>query len=462
MQGIKTLGIISIPLLFLTGCDWFDSDNDDNTTTPPPAAESSYVRVHHTSADAPDVNVVAGGSALIEGLAYQDSSAVLEVDAGDYDVSVEGILADGETVEAIAPTSLTLAADMRYEVFAIGQLGDESLEPLVVETMVSEIAAGESRIHVVHAAYGAPTVDVYLTAPDAALADEEADLTLAFGEDSGQLDVPAGDYRVRLTAAGESTAVYDSGTLALADGGDYVIAATNNTAANTENSPVALQVTDGTDTLVVYDADTGADVRVVHAVADAPNVDVTLNDAAEPQIADLPFLSATGYLNLAADEYSVDVAAAGGNPVVISDAALAVENAVSYSVYAVGELSTIGLQVIAESRRRVATEAQVQLIHASPSAGSVDIYVTPTTDISGAEPQFSDIPFDAEALVSTGNVSLPPGDYVVTVTATGTTDIAIQTGVLTLEAGGLYTAAAVDATDGGLPPQLLLMDDLAN
>lgn len=461
MQGIKKLGVIATSLFLITGCDWFDSDNDD-TNTPPPEAESSFVPVHHTSADSPNVNVLAGETALLENVPYHTSSGVLEVDAGDYDITVQGILPDESTVDAIGPASLTFAADTRYEVFAAGQLGDESLEPLVLSNPVSDVAAGESRIQVVHVAYGAPTVDVYLTTPDAELSSASATLTLAYGEDSGQVDVETGDYRIRLTGAGDDAVIYDSGTVSLADGGDYIIAATNNVAANSANSPVTLQVSDGETTTLINDADAGADVRVVHAVADAPNVDVTLNDAADPQIADLAFLSATDYLNLEAAEYSVDVAAAGGSPVVLEDLPLEVENAMSYSVYAVGELSTIGLQVLTEERRSVATEAKIQLVHAAPSAGNVDIYVTATDDISGADAAFTDVPFDAEGLVSTGNVALTPGDYVVTVTATGTQDIAIQTPLLTLEGGGIYTAVAVDATDGGLPPQLILMDDLAN
>jgi len=461
MQGIKKLGVIATSLFLITGCDWFDSDNDD-TNTPPPEAESSFVRVHHTSADSPNVNVLADETALLENVPYHTSSGVLEVDAGDYDITVQGILPDDSTVDAIGPASLTFAADTRYEVFAAGQLGDESLEPLVLSNPVSDVAAGESRIQVVHAAYGAPTVDVYLTAPDAELSSASATLTLAYGEDSGQVDVETGDYRIRLTGAGDDAVIFDSGTVSLADGDDYIIAATNNVAANSANSPVTLQVSDGEATTLINDADAGADVRVVHAVADAPNVDVTLNDAADPQIAGLAFLSATDYLNLEAAEYSIDVAAAGGSPVVLEDLPLEVENAMSYSVYAVGELSTIGLQVLTEERRSVATEAKIQLVHAAPSAGNVDIYVTETDDISGADAAFTDIAFDSEGLVSTGNVPLTPGDYVVTVTATGTQDIAIQTPVLTLEGGGIYTAVAVDATSGGLPPQLILMDDLAN
>lgn len=100
MQGIKKLGVIATSLFLITGCDWLDSNNDD-TNTPPPEAESSFVRVHHTSADSPNVNVLAGETALLENVPYHTSSGVLEVDAGDYDITVQGILPDDSTVDAI-------------------------------------------------------------------------------------------------------------------------------------------------------------------------------------------------------------------------------------------------------------------------------------------------------------------------------------------------------------------------
>lgn len=459
MKGITKLTATAFAVLTLSGCDWFDGDdNTTETVTPPPPPSSTFVRVHHTSPDAPDVNVLVNGEAALEAVPYQTSSGVLELDAGDYEIQVDGILPGGDVATVIGPADLSFAADTRYEIFAVGKVGDESIAPLILENAVAPVTDGNVRVQVVHAAPDAPDVDVYVTAPDADLADETAVGTLSFGDNTAQLEVPTGDYQIRVTVAGDPTAVaFDSGTVNLDAGADLVVAAVANTAAG--ESPVALQVSDGTTTELVYDVNSGSNLRVVHASADAPNVDITLNNAAEPAIADLAFGSFAGYVNLAADDYLVDVAAAGGDPVVIDDAELSLELGAQYSVYAIGGLADLTLAVLPETNRSIATAAQLQVVHASVSAGNVDIYLTATDDIIDAEPTVGDVPFTIDDLVSTGNLQVPAGDYVVTVTAAGTKDAAIGPVPVTLAAGGVYTAVAVDADGGGLPPQLILMDD---
>ena len=105
--------------------------------------------------------------------------------------------------------------------------------------------------------------------------------------------------------------------------------------------------------------------------------------------------------------------------------------------------------------RRVATAAQIRLIHGSTLAGNVDIYVTANSDISTASPAFNNVPFKAE----TGYVSLTPGSYVVTVTPTGTKTAAI--GPLRLELAGnkIYTAVARDGAGRAAPLGLIVLDD---
>lgn len=462
MNGITKYSIPALAVLMLAACG---SDNNDPAPIiepPPPPPASTYVRVHHSVADAPDVNVLLDGEAALEAVPFGASSGVIELEEATYSIQVDGILADDSTATVIGPADVELSADMRYEVFAVGKVGDDSIAPLIFANDFTAVSDGNARVEVVHAAPDAPLVDIYVTAPGADLGVESAVTTLAFTDNSGQVEVPAGDYQVRITVAGEpATVVYDSGTLTLADGADLVVAAVTNTM--TGASPVMLQVADGEGAVLVPDVNAGADIRVVHASADAPAVDVTVNNAAEAAITGLEFLSATDFINLPAGDYLFDVAAAGGSPVVLDDVPLTLATSDKLSVYAVGALGddTLTLAAVTEMQRRIATEAQLQLVHASPSAGNVDIYVTATDDLSGATPAFADVPFNTEGLVSTGYVSLPPGDYVVTVTATGTTTAAIGPVNLTLEGGGIYTAAAVDATGGGLPPQLILLDDLA-
>lgn len=458
MKGITKLSAAAVAVLTLSGCDWFDGDDDTNTTVEPPPPSSTFVRVHHTSPDAPDVNVLVNGAAALESVPYQTSSGVLELDAGDYEIQVDGILPGGEVATVIGPADLSFMADTRYEIFAVGKVGDESIAPLILSNAVAPVTDGNVRVQVVHAAPDAPDVDVYVTAPDAALADETAVGTLTFGDNTAQLEVPTGDYQIRVTVAGDPAAVaFDSGTVNLDAGADLVIAAVANTAAG--ESPVALQVSDGTTTELVYDVNSGSNLRVVHASADAPNVDITLNNAAEAAIPDLAFGDFAGYVNLSAADYLVDVAATGGAPVVIDDAELTLELGAQYSVYAIGGLADLTLAVLPETNRSIATAAQLQVVHASVSAGNVDIYLTATDDISEAEPAVPNVPFTIDDLVSTGNLQVPAGDYVVTVTAAGTKDAAIGPVPVTLAAGGVYTAVAVDANGGGLPPQLILMDD---
>lgn len=462
MNGITKLGLALSAAVLVAGCGSDDNTSTDTPTPMPPAAESTFVRVHHSVADAPDVNVLVDGEAALTGVPFGASSEVIELDAASYSIQVDGILVDDTVATVIGPADLTFAADTRYEIFAVGKVGDETIAPLVIDNPVTDIADGNFRLQVLHAAPDAPAVDIYLTEFGADLSAEQAAATLEFTDYTPQLDVPAGDYQVRVTAAGDPSAVvFDSGAATFAAGDDLVIAAVTNT--GTGDSPIQLQIADGTGAQLLSSADAGGELRIVHASADAPAVDITVNNAATPAVAGLAFLDATDFINLPGAEYLVDVAAAGGDPVVIDDAVLPLADNQRVSVYAVGALGdgSLTLAVVEDWTRRIATEAQVQLVHASPSAGAVDIYVTATADIAEATPAFENVPFNAEALVSTGYVSLMPGTYVVTVTATGTKTAAIGPIELPLAGAGVYTAVAVDATGGGLPPQLILMDDLA-
>ena len=146
------------------------------------------------------------------------------------------------------------------------------------------------------------------------------------------------------------------------------------------------------------------------------------------------------------------------NPaIVLPDADLNLTAGSFYTVLATGSLgeNTITPLVLADNPRRVATAAQIRLVHGSTLAGNVDIYVTASADISAASPAFSNVPFKAD----TGYVSLTPGNYVVTVTPTGSKTAAIGPLSLDLAGNKIYTAIARDAAGRAAPLGLIVLDD---
>ncbi|MCL5255558.1 MAG: DUF4397 domain-containing protein [Gammaproteobacteria bacterium] len=463
----QTLALSAIALS-LAACNSSSERVEVGPVNPPvpPVAEAAELRVHHTSANAPAVNILANGEILagLEGVDYQMSSPLLEVDAGTYAVTVDGILPGGDTTTVI-DEDLPLDEGMRYDVFALGNLGAESpfeFGPFIISNEVSDVAAGEARIQVLHGAPVDVPVDVYLTAPGEEIVDGGAAFSLSYRDYTDQVEVAEGEYQVTLTVSGDASAVlFSSPTLELPAGADLMLVATLNIAANADDAPIALLVSDAEGASVVYSTTTGADVRVVHAAADVPPVDVYANEVTgDPVIPGLAFGEFTGYLNLPAADYDFLVTVADTTGVAVSQE-LTLVDGWQGSVFAAGELGndTLNLQAIEFDNRRVATEARVRLVHASPVAGDVDIYVTPTADFSDSAPAFESVPFVADELVSTGNVALEAGTYFVTITPAGSTDAALGPLEIMVDAGGIYTAVAVgnDADTLGV----ILLDDLA-
>jgi hypothetical protein len=283
-----------------------------------------------------------------------------------------------------------------------------------------------------------------------------ATLSADYMDASPQLEVAAGDYQIRITAAGAKDVVYDSGTVSLTDMQDYFISAIPNTWSGA--SPVALHIALPEGQVILNDANSGADLRVVHAVADAPAVDVFLDGSTTPAVNMLAFGEIAGYVNVPEGPHTVTVAADADNSVVVIDeAAVDLTLGMSYSALAVGSLSNNMIEplVLMDNTRRVATEAKLTVTHAAYSAPEVDIYLTATADISEATPALEDVPFKA----SSGSISVAPGTYIISVTVANTKDVAIGPLEVTLDASGVYGVAAVDNVGGGAPFSVILLDD---
>ncbi len=442
MNNVTKLLSMSALTAFIYACGG-DNDNDDPDTNPNPDVEMAKIRIFHGSPDAPPVDVSLNGAVALEDVDYAVSSGFVDVEAGTSEVQIDGLLPGGETTTVIGPVDLDFTADMKYEILAVNEVA--AIEPVVVSRPY-DFDTTQVRVTVLHGAHSAPTVDVHVTAPDATLSGETVLGSFSFKETLGPVEIAAADYQIRVTLADTTTVVYDSGTLSLAAGSDIFISAIVNT-TNTGNakSPIALLVAANDDAAAtLYSATDGADLRVVHNSADAPDVDIVVNDDFDaPLVEDLAFPDFTGYVNVPADTYNVKVAAANTMTDVI-DADLALANGTTYSVVALNDLANIEPLVLVDDTRSVATEARVRVIHGSAQAGAVDVYVTePSADITDLTPVLSNIELKADS----GYLGLTAGSYDVTVTGTGSKEPAIGPAQIDVSAGGIYTIIARDGAD---------------
>lgn len=186
-------------------------------------------------------------------------------------------------------------------------------------------------------------------------------------------------------------------------------------------------------------------VRLVHASPDAPNVDIRINDT-------LAFNNVayfgSGERALAAGNNRVRVNPSG-SPTSVIDATLNFEANRLYTILAADRVATIQPLVINDPDSGPGVgQARVRLVHGSPSAGTVDIYVTAPGAPLPAEPTLSDVPFLAVA----SPLTVASGDYRVRITpANDPSVIAIDTGTISLPSNSSTIAVALDAAGGGTP-----------
>ncbi|MGF1692965.1 DUF4397 domain-containing protein [Photobacterium kagoshimensis] len=205
---------------------------------------------------------------------------------------------------------------------------------------------------------------------------------------------------------------------------------------------------------------TEAQLRVVHGSADAPAVDILVNDAAA--FTNKSFKDVTEYAMLPPATYNVKVVGAGTTTAVF-EADIPVEANKKYSAIALdkftggtGPFTVILLEDNVEVKDEM---AQLRLIHGSAfandaSAAGVDIYVTASqADITNLTPNVSALVFKKD----TGYVALPAGQYQVSLTPTGTKTV-VKMVTIDLENGKVYNAIASDMDANFAAVDLILMD----
>ncbi len=157
-------------------------------------AEGTVTVVHGIPDLAVDVYV--NDALTLEGFSYGTVTDPLTLPAADYDIDIRAAGADAAS-DPVLTQNVTLPAGANATIQAnLDGAGTPKISVWVND--ISTIAAGNGRVTVRHTA-AAPNVDVF--ANDGAL------FTNVPNGAEGAADVPAGTYQVKVTAAGDASAV---------------------------------------------------------------------------------------------------------------------------------------------------------------------------------------------------------------------------------------------------------------
>jgi LPXTG-motif cell wall-anchored protein len=175
-----------------------------------------------------------------------------------------------------------------------------------------------------------------------------------------------------------------------------------------------------------------AKVRVIHASPDAPAVDVYVNG--NLTLSNVPFFTASDYLDLPAGTYQVQVTPTGQPAsAAVIDASATIEAGKAYTIAATGLVANIQPTIIEDDLTAPASgNAHVRVYHFSPDAPAVDVQLADGTKlIEGiAFPDASDY------------LPVPAGSYDIQVVPAGGSDVVIDLAGTALEAGKIYSVFA--------------------
>jgi hypothetical protein len=427
MKLSRNFLILLILMTVLIGC----SDDDNNAVVP---LESASIRVLHASPDAPNVDVLVDNQVVLSDVSYKQASDFLSVLVGTRNVKVNA----AGTSTTVIDADLTLAFDSFTTIIATNFLAQ--IEPLVLPDENTPPSGNFLHIRVVHSAPSAPPVDVYVTAPGADINAATPTLSnVAFTEFSDFLEIPEGDYQIRVTAVGAKDPVFDSGTVTLDAGSIFSAVAVDATGGA---SPISLVVltNDPTTPFIEID-DNRARLRAVHASPDAPNVDILVDNTTV--LSNVAFTQFLDYTTVPAGDRNIKVNATGTASSVI-DVTVPLAGGTNYTVLAVNFVDSIEpLLLVDNTTTPTPGNAKVRVVHASPDAPNVDVLVDDTivlTDVAFKE--FSDY------------LEVPAGARNFKVNATGTASTVIDV-TPTLADSGIYTVVALN-TLANIEPLLLL------
>jgi hypothetical protein len=343
--------------------------------------------------------------------------------------------------------SRELKADVGSYTFVLAETGDE-ISPLIIENPPG--SSTQAQVIAVHAAAELGAVDLYIVEPGVGIAGATPRGTFApFGQ-LPTLNLPPGDYEFWLTTAGNPADVLFASTAATLFAGPVNVVVTPEGGATTADfSVVVLQAFP----VQLYDRNVTAELRVINGTNDTAPRDFVINrQFSAPLFSAVPFAAPTAYTTVpAAADQPINVTPVGNPGVLELDQLFSAIAGQRWTLLFTGDAGTLFHATSIDDNRSIHSEAKLRFFDAATQFILLDFVIASR----GGDPNLLVAPTTLVAPGIGSYVPLPPGDY----------DLYLRTGLsyvagpveITLAAGGVYSAMAVNGPDSS-SASLLLMD----
>jgi hypothetical protein len=331
------------------------------------------------------------------------------------------------------------------------------VEPITLQYPSPATNATEAQIVGLNAAGGLPAMDFYLERAGVGIAGATPRATLAFQDALTARTVQPGDYEVTLTGAGNpANVLLTSGTVTLAATTPSVFIIVPETGEGTALlSVLVLQATP----VLLYDRNATSELRVVNGAADTLARDFAINrNFAPPLFSAIPFAAPTNYAVVpVGTAQPINVTPVGNQGVLEIDKTLDTAPGRRTTLLFADTTGTPGsLTHVAtdDDGRSIAGEAKLRFFHAASQFATLTdfLVVRPTVDDPATVAPIASL---ASPGASTF-VPIPPGEYDLILRGNNMTTILGGTTRVTLAAGGIYSALAINGTSTATAEIVLL------
>ena len=432
--SIVTAGVLASLSLVSCGGGGVDTGGNIPITT-------SFLRVVNTLTDSPTLVAGLDGTALTR-VSYAQSTGLQQLVAGKKALDVQYVDAAGQAVALIDNEQIDLGVDDQTTVFLVGTLSTKRTKTVV--NRVPDIASGNAEVQVMQAASNAGTVDVYLTDAAADLASATKLTNLAYEQASALATVaPGTNYRLRVTAPGGTTPLYDSGVFS-------IVAATRVMFVVVEyfgpggNGFRVVQLSAQNATNFANEVLPGA-FRIANMIADVAAIDLYIGAVSgTPAFQNVAFGSVAALKQFAAGPLLCTVTPAGNATMQLFSGTVGLSAGDTRTLVVTRSGANIGARATVDLTRPITGEGQLQIVNAAPTAASIDTYLIKSgATIAGTLASVTNQPPLAFA-----GIRASPGIFDVGFTPVSSRVPLVAPVQLAVVDGGIYTVYAADAAGG--------------